>query len=113
MIENFIQGNVYTYQRRILELEGEIARLKEENFALAANQCHHGYSGEYGHHCCKYQDEVQQLKEALLRARSHGVHSRMYHAFCAGDLADRIEKGMTGPLPDITSPSVKAEWAES
>ena len=39
--------------------EAEIARLKEENFALAANQCHAGYSDEFGNHRCRYQDAAQ------------------------------------------------------
>jgi hypothetical protein len=56
--------------------------------------------------------ENEILKEALLRARVHGVHSRGYHAFCAGDLAEWIDKGMTGPLPEITSPFVRADLAE-
>jgi hypothetical protein len=39
-----------------------VKRLENENFALAANQCHDGYAGEYGHHMCR---EVEELKEEI------------------------------------------------
>ena len=38
--------------------------LKKENFALSANQCHHGYSTEGGDHRCKYQDRIAELEKA-------------------------------------------------
>lgn len=41
----------------------EIARLKDECFALAANQCHAGYSDDYGNHRC---EKIDALKDALL-----------------------------------------------
>ncbi len=45
--------------------KSEIERLQQENEALAADQCHHGYAGEHGHHCCKYQDTIARLRAAL------------------------------------------------
>jgi hypothetical protein len=43
--------------------ETEIARLKAECFALAANQCHAGYGDDYGNHRC---EKIDRLKDALL-----------------------------------------------
>ena len=37
--------------------------LENENFALAANQCHDGYGDEYGNHRCRYQDEIEALRK--------------------------------------------------
>lgn len=48
-----------TQRNRADAAEAKIARLKEENFALAANQCHAGYSDEFGNHRCRYQDAAQ------------------------------------------------------
>jgi hypothetical protein len=39
-----------------------VKRLEDDNFALAANQCHDGYAGEYGHHMC---GEVEELKKEV------------------------------------------------
>lgn len=60
--EHFWQAarNHYEPKRESVELEKE-----KENFSLAANQCHHGYAGEYGHHRCKYQDRIERLRAAL------------------------------------------------
>ena len=43
----------------------EIERLTKENFALAANQCKAGYSGEHGDHMCRYVEEIERLRAAL------------------------------------------------
>jgi len=45
-------------------LQAENARLQQENFALAADQCHSGYGDEWGNHRCKYQDELARLRKA-------------------------------------------------
>lgn len=49
----------------------EIKRWYSECEALAADQCHHGYGTEWGHHRCKYQDEIDQLKDQLSRQQEH------------------------------------------
>lgn len=36
--------------------------LENENFALAANQCHQGAGDEYGNHRCGYQDQIEYWK---------------------------------------------------
>jgi hypothetical protein len=41
--------------------------LETENFALAADQCHHGYGDEHGHHRCIYQDQIEDLKAEIAR----------------------------------------------
>jgi hypothetical protein len=55
-----------TEVQQLFETNGDLAnaigRLENENFALAANQCHDGYAGEYGHHMCR---EVEQLKAEI------------------------------------------------
>jgi hypothetical protein len=43
------------------EALAEIARLQAENFALAANQCHDGYSDEGGSHRCKEVDNANKV----------------------------------------------------
>ncbi|MDX9862548.1 MAG: hypothetical protein RBS99_16700 [Rhodospirillales bacterium] len=40
----------------------EIERLRAENFALAADQCHDGYAGDHGEHRCR---EIERLRKAL------------------------------------------------
>lgn len=45
------------------QLEAEVARLKAECFALAANQCHASYGDDYGNHRC---EKIDGLKDALL-----------------------------------------------
>lgn len=50
----FTVGHLYEAANRIEELE-------RENFALSANQCKAGYSGEHGDHMCRY---VDALKDA-------------------------------------------------
>lgn len=47
------------YDRRLLT---RCRELEAESFALAANQCHHGYAGEHGHHRCRYQDRIAELE---------------------------------------------------
>jgi hypothetical protein len=47
----------------VTKLRAEVKRLEDENFALAANQCHDGYAGEYGHHMC---GEVELLKKEIV-----------------------------------------------
>jgi hypothetical protein len=39
-----------------------IASLREENFRLAADQCHAGYAGEHGDHRCR---EIDALRERV------------------------------------------------
>lgn len=62
------------HDRRLLtrcrELEAANAALERESFALAANQCHGGYAGEYGHHRCRYQDRIAELEQAWERDQS-------------------------------------------
>jgi hypothetical protein len=52
--------------KNLFETNGDLAnmigKLENENFALAANQCHDGYAGEYGHHMCK---EVELMKAEI------------------------------------------------
>ncbi len=42
-------------------------RLLDENAALAANQCHAGYAGEYGHHRCSEIDRLIKERDELRR----------------------------------------------
>jgi hypothetical protein len=49
------------------ELEKKNAELEQEAFALAANQCHAGYGGEYGHHRCKEIDRLTQERDEARR----------------------------------------------
>lgn len=42
-----------------------VAELEAENFALAADICHHGYAGDGGEHRCKYQDRIAELERAV------------------------------------------------
>ncbi|MEC5289438.1 MULTISPECIES: hypothetical protein [unclassified Aurantimonas] len=49
----------------LAEARAEIERLRNENFALSANQCHDGYAGEHGHHRCRQvEDSVAAEREA-------------------------------------------------
>jgi hypothetical protein len=52
------------YQNNLLAQK--CRELEKENFHLAANQCHSGYAGEYGHHRCK---EIDRLTEERDEAR--------------------------------------------
>lgn len=62
----------------------EIERLRKECFHLAANQCHAGYGGEYGHHRCaeidrltKERDEARRelcRSEAIIRLQRNRAH---------------------------------------
>lgn len=78
----------------VLELRngpGEIS-LEEENFSLAANQCHHGYGDEYGNHRCKYQDEIAALKKREpneITVKKYDLVATLCRGRCAqkGDLA--------------------------
>jgi hypothetical protein len=44
---------------RCMDAVAAIKALREENFALAANQCHDGYGDEYGNHRCRKIDTLQ------------------------------------------------------
>lgn len=44
-----------------------IEEFEQENSALAADQCHHGYGDEWGNHRCRYQDEIAALKAEIAR----------------------------------------------
>lgn len=50
---------------------------------------------------------IDNLEKALQRARKWGISHKNFHAFVAGDLGDWVDAGMTGPLPEITSPLAK------
>lgn len=41
--------------------------LEKENFHLAANQCHSGYAGEYGHHRCSEIDRLTKERDEARR----------------------------------------------
>jgi hypothetical protein len=66
-------------QGRILSLHEDrgwlLAALREseaERRVLAADQCHHGYAGDYGDHRCRYQDELLRLRLELKSAPPQG-----------------------------------------
>lgn len=42
--------------------ENRVKELEAENFALAANQCHGGYSAENGDRRCTYRDRVEKME---------------------------------------------------
>lgn len=44
----------------------EAQRLSADNFALAANQCKAGYSGEHGDHMCHLLDALRTIEAALV-----------------------------------------------
>jgi hypothetical protein len=46
----------------------EIERLRKECFHLAANQCHAGYGGEYGHHRCAEIDRLTAERDEARRS---------------------------------------------
>lgn len=48
-----------------IEDQAQDALSESTSFALASNQCHHGYGTESGDHRCKYQDQIAQLEETL------------------------------------------------
>lgn len=43
---------------------------EKEAFALAANQCHAGYSGEHGDHMCKFIDRAEAAERQLVDAQA-------------------------------------------
>ena len=49
------------------ESADEIERLRKECFHLAANQCHAGYGGEYGHHRCAEIDRITAERDEARR----------------------------------------------
>jgi hypothetical protein len=49
------------------EAADEIERLQKECFHLAANQCHSGYAGEYGHHRCSEIDRLTKERDEARR----------------------------------------------
>lgn len=49
------------------EAADEIERLRKEAFSLAANQCHAGYCGEYGHHRCREIDRLTAERDEARR----------------------------------------------
>ena len=61
------------------ESADEIERLRKECFHLAANQCHAGYGGEYGHHRCAEIDRITAERdearhgEAVATATLYGM----------------------------------------
>ncbi len=58
-------------EKHVLEIGDALDAKDQECFALAANQCHDGYVGEYGNHCCRKVEaaeaECERLREALAR----------------------------------------------
>lgn len=59
--------------------------LEKENFHLAANQCHSGYAGEYGHHRCS---EIDRLTKERDEARWEVCGFHHLTGFLAGDYAN-------------------------
>jgi hypothetical protein len=70
------------------EAADEIERLRKEAFHLAANQCHSGYAGEYGHHRCSEIDrltaerdearrEIERLRQERDEARREACHAEV------------------------------------
>jgi hypothetical protein len=65
--------------------------LAQENFALAADQCHHGYSDEHGHHRCLYQDKIEALEAEIARLRTGGIVEAITCAIHCDDLIEDSE----------------------
>lgn len=65
----------------------EIERLRKEAFSLAANQCHAGYGGEYGHHRCREIDRLFAEHDALRAERDEVRKSycSLMEAYRGGD----------------------------
>jgi len=63
-----IVATAETWRTEVARLRSEVERLTEENFALAADQCHDGYAGEHGHHCCREQDTLRTQLAACREA---------------------------------------------
>ena len=60
---------VYIARRLLDHLKAqkqEIEKVIHDSFALAANQCHAGYGGEYGHHRCAEIDTLNQKLASIL-----------------------------------------------
>jgi hypothetical protein len=53
------------YQNKLLT--EKCRQLEEEGFQLAANQCHAGYGGEYGHHRCAEIDRLTKERDEARR----------------------------------------------
>jgi hypothetical protein len=70
------KNNLLAQKCRELEMEG---------FVLAANQCHAGYAGEYGHHRCK---EIDRLTEERDEARREVCDMHHLTGFLRGDYAN-------------------------
>lgn len=70
------------YQNNLLAQK--CRELEEENFHLAANQCHAGYGGEYGHHRCA---EIDRLTKERDEARWEVCGFHHLTGFLAGDYA--------------------------
>ncbi len=56
-------------EKHALEIGDALDAKNKECFALAANQCHDGYIGEHGDHCCRKLDtmtaENERIREML------------------------------------------------
>jgi hypothetical protein len=71
------------YQNNLLAQK--CRELEKENFHLAANQCHSGYAGEYGHHRCS---EIDRLTKERDEARWEVCGFHHLTGFLAGDYAN-------------------------
>lgn len=89
----------------VMTSKREIGYLEKENFALAADQCHHGYAGEYGHHRCKYQDEIARLQNAL----SEICDGKGYGHEGAKSIAFQVLEDTT-KAPEIDVREIIGEW---
>ena len=58
----------FSKEDEIVDTRETIERLDKECSALAANQCHAGYAGEYGHHCCKEIDRLTKEKDDAIQS---------------------------------------------
>ena len=69
-----------------------LEEFSEECFALAANQCKAGYSGEHGDHMCRMEDRVRELEAA------------------AKDAIGEIEAGAPFTAQDLLRAALSKEW---
>lgn len=74
------------------ELKAENDRAWADNFALAANQCHDGYTGEDGEHCCRALEAASAVVEAARRlTEAYDLRLMSPHSRHARFLTDLIK----------------------